>query len=154
SNNFTNQAQLFTVAKNAHVVGKQTVDGVSTTEYAGSFTAAEGLKALPASFRQALAPELQALGNSTIYFHEWIDGQHHPRKGTELETLNAEPINTTSKITAINQPVDVTLPSASQTFTLQGSGPVSRTSGHGGLGAKMVPAPSGFALSQSADVHN
>jgi hypothetical protein len=154
SNNFTNQAQLFTVAKNVRVVGKQTVDGVSTTEYAGSFTAAEGLKALPVSFRQALAPGLQALGNSTIYFREWIDGQHHPRKVTEIGTLNGDTINTTINITAINQPVDVTLPPASQTFTLQGSGPVSRTSGNGGLGAKVVPAPSGFALSQATDVHN
>jgi hypothetical protein len=154
SNNFTNQAQLFTVAKNARAVGKQTVDGVSTTEYAGSFTAAEGLKALPASFRQALAPGLQALGDSTIRFREWIDGQHHPRKVTAIETLNGDTINTTINITAINEPVDVTLPPASQTFTLQGSGPASTTSGNGRLGAKMVAAPSGFALSQAADVHN
>jgi hypothetical protein len=117
SNNFTNQAQLFTVAKNAHVVGKQTVDGVSTTEYAGSFTAAEGLKALPASFRQALAPGLQALGDSTVYFHEWIDGQHHPRKVTEIEILNGDTISTTINITAINQPVSIMLPPASQTST-------------------------------------
>src|SRR5207247_948774 len=72
----------------------------------------------------------------------------------EIETLNGDTINTTINITAINQPVDVTLPRAGQTFTLQGSGPVSRTSGNSGLGAKVVPAPSGFALSQAADVHN
>jgi hypothetical protein len=154
SNNLGNQAQLFTVAKNTRVVGTQTVDGVSTTEYAGSFTAAEGLKALPAGFRQALAPGLQALGNSTIYFHEWMDSQHHLRKMTEAETLNGDTINTTVNITAINQPVHITLPPASQIFTLQGSGPVSGNSGSGGLGAKVVPAPPGFALSQAAGVHN
>jgi hypothetical protein len=153
SNNFGNQAQLVTVAKNTHVVGTQTVDGVPTTEYAGSFSAADGLKALPASLRQALAPELQALGNSTIYFHEWIDGQHHLRKMTEVETLNGDTVNTTINITAINQPVHITLPPASQTFTLQGSGPASGNSGSSGLSAKVIPAPPGFALSQAADVH-
>jgi hypothetical protein len=127
---------------------------VSTTEYAGSFTAPEGLKALPRSLRQALAPGLRALGNSTIHFREWIDGQHHLRKMTEVETLNGDTINTTINITAINQPINITLPPGSQTFTLQGGGAVSRKSGNGGLGAKIVPAPTGFALSSAADVHN
>jgi hypothetical protein len=154
SNNFTSQAQLFTVAKNTRVIGKQTVDGVSTTGYAGSITAADGLKALPASLRTALAPELQAMGSSTIYFREWVDGQHHLRKLTEVETVNGDTINTTINATAINQPVSITLPPAGQTFTLPGSGPVSGQSGTGGLGAKVVPAPSGFTLAQAADAHN
>lgn len=150
SNNFTNQAQLFTIAENTRVVGTQTVDGVTTTEYAGAVTAAAALKALPASFRQALAPELQALGNSPVSFHEWIDGQHHLRKITEVETVNGDTVNTTINITAINHPVHITLPHASQTFTLQGSGPVGGNSGSGGLGARVVPSPPGFAPSQAA----
>ena len=154
TNSFTNRAQLFTVAKNARVVGKQTVDGVSTTDYAGSFIAADGLKALPADFREALAPELQALGNSTVYFHEWIDGQDRLRKMTAVETLNGDTVNTTINITAINQPVSITLPPASQTFTLQGGRPASAKSGNGGLGGKVVPAPPGFAPSQAAAVPN
>jgi hypothetical protein len=154
SNNFAKQAQLVTVAKNVRVVGTQTVDGVTTTEYAGSFTAADGLKALPAGFRQALAPELQALGNSTIYFREWIDGQHHLRKITEVETVNGNTVNTTVNITAINQAVHITLPPASQTFLYQGSAPVSGNSFNGDLGAKVVPAPPGFALSQDSHEHS
>ena len=154
SNNFTNQAQLFTVAKNTRAAGTQTVDGVTTTEYTGSFTAAEGLKTLPAGLRQALAPELQALGDSPVHFREWVDGNHHLRKITDVETVNGETITTTINITAINQPVHITLPPASQTFTLQSSGPVSGKSGHSGLGARVVPAPSGFALSQAAGVDN
>ena len=150
SNNFTKQAQLFTLAKNTRVVGTQTVGGVSTTEYAGSLTAAEGLKALPASLRQALAPGLRALGNSTIYFREWVDGQQHLRKITETEALNGDTVTTTINITGINQAVQITLPPASQTFTLQTSGPVSGS----GLGAKLVSAPPGFALSQAEGVNN
>ena len=153
-NDFTSQAQLFTVAKNTGVIGTQTIDGVSTTEYTGSFTAAEGLKALPVSLRQALTPALQALGNSTIYFREWIDSQHHLRKMTEIETLNGDTITTTINITVINQPVTITPPPASQTFTLQGSGPVRRQPGDGGLSAKVFPAPPGFVLSQAAGALN
>ena len=154
SNNFASQAQLFTVAKNTRVAGTQTIDGVTTTDYVGSFTAADGLKALPAGLRQALAPELQALGTSTIHFSEWIDGQHHVRKLTEVETVNGTTVNTTINITAINQAVHIILPPASQTFIYQGSGSVSGNSFNGNLGAKVVPAPPGFALSQDPNEHS
>ena len=120
-NDFANQTQLLAVAKNVHVVGTQTVDGVATTEYAGSVRAAEALKSLPASFRKAMAPELQVLGNGTISFHVWIDGQHHTRKIADVETVNGETINTTVNITAINQPVQIALPPASQTVTPPGA---------------------------------
>jgi hypothetical protein len=153
SNDFTNQAQLFTGATNTRVAGTQTADGMTTTEYTGSLTAAAALKALPASFRQALAPELQALGNSPVYFREWVDGQHHVRKLTEVETVNGDTVHITINITAINQPVHMTLPPANQTFLIQGSGPASGNSFNGNLGAKVVPAPPGFALSQDPNEH-
>ena len=120
-NDFANQTQLLAVAKNARVVGTPTIDGVATTEYAGSVHAAEALKAMPASFRKAMAPELQVLGNGTISFHVWIDGQHHTRKIADVETVNGETISTTVNITAINQPVHITIPPASQTATPPGA---------------------------------
>jgi hypothetical protein len=120
SNNFANQAQLLAATKNVRVVGKQTLGGVPTTEFAGSLHAAEALRALSPSFRKALAPALQALGNRIINFHVWVDGQHHTRKMTEVVTVNGETINTTVNITAINQPVQITLPPASQAFTPPG----------------------------------
>jgi LppX/LprAFG-like lipoprotein len=94
SNNFANQTQLLAAAKNVRVVGKQTIDGVPTTEFAGSVHAAEALKALSPAFRKALAPALQGLGNRTMTFHIWVDGQHHARKVTEVVTINGETINT------------------------------------------------------------
>jgi hypothetical protein len=120
-NDFANQTQLLAVAKNVHVAGTQTIDGVATTEYAGSVRAAEALKTLPASFRKAMAPELQVLGNGTISFHVWIDSQHHTRKITDVETVNGETINSTVLITAINQPVHITIPPAGQTATPPGA---------------------------------
>ena len=120
SNNFTNQTELLTVAKNAHVVGHATIDGAATTEYAGSFTASAGLKALPPSFRKVMSSELKAMGTSTISFHVWIDGQKHVRKMEETETINGENVDTTVNITAINQPVNITVPSASQVGSIPG----------------------------------
>jgi len=149
NNNFTGQAQLATVARNTRAAGQQVVGGVPTTEYTGSFTASDGLKALPVGLSKALAPELQALGNSTIYFREWIDGQNHVRKVTDIETLNGDTVNTTINVTGINQPVSITLPPASQTFLLPGSGPASGRPSNVDLRAKIVPAPPGFALSQA-----
>jgi hypothetical protein len=87
---------------------------------AGSFHAAEGLKALSPSLRKLLGPELQAMGNSLISFHAWIDRQHHVRKVAEVETINGETIRTTVNITAVNMPVSITPPPASQTATLPG----------------------------------
>ena len=120
SDSFTNQTELLTVAKNAHIVGKQTINGTSTTEYAGSIKAGQALKTLPASFRSALSSELAALGNTTINFHVWIDSQNHVRKMTEVESINGENVNTTVNINSINQPVHIAVPPAGQTAPMPG----------------------------------
>lgn len=114
-NNFANQAELLTIAKNTHVVGTQVIDGISTTESAGSFPASEAMKVLPAAFRKILGPALQTLGNSIVSFHVWVDGQHYMRKMVETETANAETINTTLTISGINQPIHIAIPPANQT---------------------------------------
>lgn len=121
SNNFTNQTQLFTVAKNAHVVGTQTIGGVPTTEYAGSFRASDGLNALPASVRKVIGPQLKTLGDSVISFREWIDSQHQVRQVIENETVKGHAVTTTMNVTGINQPVTITLPPASQVTAAPGA---------------------------------
>lgn len=117
SGDFTAQAHLFAVAENVYVAGTQVIDGVPTTEYDGSFRVAAALKALPASFHKVLAAELQALGTGPVYFREWIDSQYHVRKTIEVHTVNGTTTTSTVLITAFNQPVDITLPPASQTVT-------------------------------------
>ena len=120
NNNFLNTPELFAAVKNARVVGTGAVGGVPTTEYAGSFQAAEIAKSLSASARKTLGPALQALGNSTVNFQIWIDHQHYVRKTTEVETIDGETIRTTVITTNINQPVRIALPPSSQTFTPSG----------------------------------
>jgi hypothetical protein len=60
------------------------------------------------------------MGNGTVRFHIWVDGQHRPRKTTEIESIDGETISTTVNVTAINQPVQITAPPASQTTTPPG----------------------------------
>jgi hypothetical protein len=121
NNSFLNLAQLFAATKNVHVVGKQRVGGVPTTQYAGSFKAPELSRALAPGLRKTLASALKALGNGTVSFHMWVDGQHRPRKTTEIETINGEIISTTVNVTSVDQPVQITPPPASQTFTPPGA---------------------------------
>lgn len=114
SNDFANQQQMLAAAKNVHEAGTQTIDGVQTTEYDGSIRASDAINALSPSVRDILGPQLKTLGDSIISFREWIDGQHHVRQVIENETVKGNNVTTTMNITGINQPVQVTLPSASQ----------------------------------------
>ena len=117
SNNFTSQIQLFSAAKDAHEVGTQTIGGVPTTEYAGTFRASDGLNALTPSARKILGPQLQKLGDSVISFHEWIDAQHQVRQVVENETVQGHAVTTTMNVTGINQPVQIAVPAASEVTT-------------------------------------
>jgi hypothetical protein len=118
SDNFANQDQMLAVAKNAKVVGHETVAGVPTTEYAGSVTVAEAIKELPASFRKTMSPQWQDMGgNTVIHFRVWLDDQHQTRRLAEVETFSGVTLDTTATVTAINGPVDIVLPPASRTMT-------------------------------------
>src|SRR5215469_8613936 len=120
NNNFLNESQLFAAVRDLRVVGKDTVAGVPTTEYAGSFQATELSRTLAPSLRKALAAGLRALGNSTVRCHVWIDNQHNTRKSIEVETINGDTIQTTVTFARFNQPIQITFPPASQTFTPPG----------------------------------
>jgi hypothetical protein len=117
SNNFQNQQQMLSAARNVREVGTQTIGGVATTEYAGSIRASDAISALSPSVRAVLGPQLKTLGDSLISFREWIDGQHYVRQLIESETVKGHPVTTTMNITAINQPSQVTVPPASQVTT-------------------------------------
>ena len=51
------------------------------------------------------------------HFDAWIDGQHQVRKIITTEAGSSTRITTTIVITAINQPVSIRLPPASQVAT-------------------------------------
>jgi hypothetical protein len=121
SNNPLVQTRMLTAAKDVRAVGTQTIDGVSTTHYAGSYPISAGLAKLPASARALAEKGLRTLGTKTVRFNVWIDGQHQTRKIVVTETGSAETTKVTMQVTSINQPVSVTLPPASQVATIPAS---------------------------------
>jgi hypothetical protein len=115
------QVQMLAASKNVRVVGTQVIDGVQTTHYAGSFTPSAAVSALSASDRQNVRPMLSVLSGD-IRFNAWIDTQHQVRRVIETETLSGEPVTVAINITAINQPVHIAVPPASQVTTVPRSG--------------------------------
>jgi hypothetical protein len=114
------QTEVLTASKNVHVVGTQMVNGVETTHYSGSVSPSTALSKLPASVRKGLAPLLKLI-TGDIRFDVWIDAQHLTRKLIEHETVVGEPATVTLNVTAINQPVQITPPPASEVTLLPAS---------------------------------
>jgi hypothetical protein len=115
------QTQLLAASKNVHAVGTQVIDGVQTTHYAGSFTPSGAVSALSPSIRNAVRPMLSVL-TGDIRFNAWIDAQHQVRRVIEAETVAGQPVTVTMNVTAINQPVHIAVPAASQVATLPRTG--------------------------------
>jgi hypothetical protein len=120
------QTAVFAGAKDVRDIGTQLIDGVKTTQYSGSVVPSAGLAALPPRLRKELAPTLKTI-TGTIRFNVWIDAQGHFRKQVLHETAAGEAITTTVVFSAINQPVHIALPPASQVATVPRSllGPAS-----------------------------
>jgi hypothetical protein len=72
---------------------------------------------LKPAVRKGLAP-LMKLITGDIHFDVWIDAQHVTRRLVEVETVVGEPATVTVNVTAVNQPVQITLPPASQVTIL------------------------------------
>jgi hypothetical protein len=109
-----NQVRFFAASKDIRVVGHQTINGVATTEYTGSYTPAAALAALPASLHKLLSPMLKLLGSKPVPFHVWIDANHLTRKAVVSETIAGQSAVSTYTITSVNQPIQVTYPSPSE----------------------------------------
>jgi hypothetical protein len=109
--------QVLTASKNVRAVGTQVVNGVETTHYKGSVTASTALASLKPAVRKGLAP-LMKLITGQIHFDVWIDAQHVTRRLVEVETVVGEPATVTVNVTAVNQPVQITPPPASQVTIL------------------------------------
>ena len=120
-NNPLVQTQMLASAKNVRVVGHQVIDGVPTTHYTGTYTAAAALARLPSSLRATEQKGLQTLGVTSVQFSVWLDGQHQARKIVAYENGTSEQATVTLTVTGINQPITVTLPPRSQVASIPAS---------------------------------
>ena len=112
------QTILFTSSKDIRVVGPQTVDGVATTEYTGTYSPEKAYKSLSPGLRKQLGTMLRNLGTRPVRFRVWIDGQHVIKKAENIESVRGQTVTTSLLVTAVNQPVNIALPKASQTAPL------------------------------------
>ena len=115
------QTQMLAAAKNVRRVGTQTIDGVATTQYAGSFPISAGIARLPAGVRSFLQKAVARLGTQTVRFNVWIDAQHQVRKIVSTTTGGTEQTTTAVQVTSVGQPVRITLPAPAQVFTIPAS---------------------------------
>lgn len=115
------QTQLLAQSKDVKKVGTGVVNGVSVTQYAGTYSVSQVIAALPASERAALGSAISAAGISAVHFNIWIDAGHLPRKMVITETGTSLTETVTETITSYNQPVKVQLPTAAETYVIPAS---------------------------------
>ncbi len=111
------QTAALTAAEHLREVGSQVVDGVPTTEYAGSISPAAAAKQVPADERAQLAPEFRQI-TGDITCSVWIDGHGYVRKLVETEQVAGSRLTTTFLLDSFNQPVNVTVPPASKIYSI------------------------------------
>jgi len=114
TSNPQNQTEMLTASKDLHKTGTQIINGIPTTRYTGSYSIRAALRQLPAGLRKLSGAAITSLGVSTVHFTIWIDGQHQTRKIVTVESGNGATITSRLQVFAINQPVHVALPPASQ----------------------------------------
>jgi hypothetical protein len=108
---------MLTASKNLRRAGTQLINGVPMTRYTGSYSIAAALADVPASLRGPAQSMLTMMGTGTVHFSAWIDRHHQIRKLITVEAGNGTRITSHTEIVAINQPVHVRLPPASQVAT-------------------------------------
>ncbi|WP_030923993.1 LppX_LprAFG lipoprotein [Streptosporangium amethystogenes] len=104
--------KLLTASKDVKAIGTETVGGVDTTHYSGTFPVAEAAQLLDPAKREKLQEEFSRVKN--VKFDLWADAQSLPRK----VTLGGSEQDVTFSLTALfkgfNEPVEITAPPADQ----------------------------------------
>jgi hypothetical protein len=114
------QTQMFAGSRNVHKVGTEVVNGTQTTHYAGTVTASQALRRLSPTVRKGFAPLLRLISGG-IRFDIWLDDQHVARKLVEVESVRGQTVTLTLNVTAVNQPMQITLPPRRQVAVLPAS---------------------------------
>jgi hypothetical protein len=114
------QTRMLAVATNARAAGQQTIDGIQTTQYQGSYRPTAAIAELPATVARVLGPYLNSL-IGTVSFSVWIDAQHQVRKLQFTNSTRSERETFTLSVTSVNQPVGNLVPPASRVSTIPAS---------------------------------
>jgi hypothetical protein len=108
-----NSVKMLTASKDVKAVGTETVGGVETTHYSGTFPVEEAVKQLPAEVQERARGEFAKLKD--MKFDAWIDGEGLPRKIQMNGTADDQgTFGITLQFRAFNEPVDISEPPADQ----------------------------------------
>lgn len=108
-------AKMLTASKDVRLLGKETVGGVSTTHYQGTYALRDGLAKLSSQQRAQAEQAFGKAGFDTMDFDVWVDGQQRPRKVTMASPTGAKlAMKMTMTYTAFNVPVAIKAPPKSQ----------------------------------------
>lgn len=121
SSNPVTVAQLLSGARDVRKAGTTVMGGVPVTEYDGSVPISEALAKLPANVRSSIGSMVAKSGVKTVDFKVWMDAQQNLKKAIVTETGTSVSVTSTEDDIVINQPVNVTLPPAAQTYVLPAS---------------------------------
>ncbi|MFI6453753.1 DUF1396 domain-containing protein [Streptosporangium amethystogenes] len=104
--------KLLTASKDVKAVGTETVGGVDTTHYSGTFPVAEAAQLLDPAKREKLQEEFSRVKN--VKFDLWADAQSLPRKVTLGGSEQDVTFSLTAFFKGFNEPVEITAPPADQ----------------------------------------
>lgn len=72
--------RMLTASKDAREVGEETIDGIRTRHYQGTYSVDEALAKLDGAQREQARKALREAGMTTVNFDVWVDGRQLPRK--------------------------------------------------------------------------
>jgi outer membrane lipoprotein-sorting protein len=104
--------KLLTASKDVKAVGAETVGGVDTTHYSGTFPVAEAAKVIDPAKSEQLQQDLSRVKD--VKFDFWSDAQNLPRKVTMSGSQQENTFNLTAFFKGFNEPVEIAAPPADQ----------------------------------------
>ncbi|XRQ06217.1 LppX_LprAFG lipoprotein [Actinomadura welshii] len=106
--------RLLTASKDVKKAGEETVDGVETTRYTGTYRMEDAIAQLPAELQEAHRKSTGEAGVEDMSFDLWVDDQQLPRKLVTKADRSAGSMSMTITYRDYGEPVDVTEPPADQ----------------------------------------
>ncbi|WP_326819883.1 DUF1396 domain-containing protein [Streptosporangium sp. NBC_01756] len=111
--------KMLTASKDVKAVGTETVDGVETTHYSGTFPVAEAAQAMDPAKREQLQNQLSRVKD--VKFDLWSDAGSLPRKVTLSGSEQGATFNLAAFFKGFNEPVQIAAPPADQVGELSKS---------------------------------
>ncbi|QFG23865.1 DUF6612 family protein [Actinomadura sp. WMMB 499] len=107
--------EKLTASKDVREVGKENVNGVETTHYAGTYQMSEAIAELPADQQEAARKSIAESGIESMKFDVWVDGESLPQKMTmSTPSSAAGAMQMTMTYRDYGKPVQVAAPPANQ----------------------------------------